>query len=278
MFGNRKKKDNTLKKGLSRRSLIIIIVAVVAIAAVAVAYQFYISNYTGGKKSGGGGGSGNNTTQTGTPPVARFVASATHVEVGETITFNASRSYDPDGEILNYRWDFGDSTSRVTDTPEVNHTYTVQGIYTVNLTVMDNDGLTDTASLTVYVSPENQTLGPYGELLLSRENPFFPNSTSVNFTLQRGIDSLQINISAMGLSYEEEQQRIGNATLKVVLYDPFLREVLVRNYTYRGQEDMEIQVDPALLTVLPGEYTLEFTCLSGTTRIVFTIFINYTPL
>lgn len=277
MMGKRKGRDSSLKKGLSRR-MIIIIVAIAVIAVLASLAYLYIPDYISGKKTGGGGGGGNNTTQTGTPPVARFTASATHVDVGDTIVFNASTSYDPDGEILSYRWDFGDATVRVTDLPEVNHTYTVHGIYTVNLTVTDNDGLADTASLTVYVSLKNETLGPYGEILLSRENPIFHNSTSINFTLQEGVESLRVNISAVGLSYEEDEQRIGNATLRVVLYDPFLREVMARNYTYRGQREMEFRPDTSLLTVLPGEYTLEFVCISGTTRIVFTVFINYTPL
>jgi PKD repeat protein len=77
------------------------------------------------------------------PPVASFTASAITVFTGEVIQFNASESYDPDGTIESYRWDFGDGTKITTSIPIVNHTYTTGGIYNVTLTVIDDDGLTD---------------------------------------------------------------------------------------------------------------------------------------
>ena len=76
-------------------------------------------------------------------------------------TFDASASSDSDGVISSYRWDFGDateSTSAVSD-----HTYAAAGTYTVNLTVTDNEGATDTRSKDVTVTdstepPANITL------------------------------------------------------------------------------------------------------------------------
>jgi len=70
--------------------------------------------------------------------------------VGETITFNASAfmqgqsymgSYDPDGTLENYEWDFKDGDKASGD-PVVTHSYGVyrQEGYTVNLTVTDNEG------------------------------------------------------------------------------------------------------------------------------------------
>lgn len=84
------------------------------------------------------------------PPVADFEIDKAVVEVGSTVTFNASSSYDPDGVIETYEWGFGDG---VTDTGEVvDHIYTEAGNYTVTLTVTDDDGLTDTLSKTVEVT------------------------------------------------------------------------------------------------------------------------------
>ncbi|KAF5430976.1 PKD repeat-containing protein [Candidatus Methanophagaceae archaeon] len=70
--------------------------------------------------------------------------------VGETIRFNGSGSYDPDGSIANYTWDFGDGNSATGATPT--HTYAQRGTYTVTLNVTDNEGATDTNTTTATIS------------------------------------------------------------------------------------------------------------------------------
>jgi PKD repeat protein len=64
---------------------------------------------------------------------------------GYPITFNASRpySYDPDDTIKNYTWDFDDGNVTPVPDPVINHTYTLNGTYTVKLTVTDNDNLSN---------------------------------------------------------------------------------------------------------------------------------------
>jgi PKD repeat protein len=74
-------------------------------------------------------------------PVANFTYTPDNPTTADTITFDASSSYDPDGTITSYDWDFGDgnTSSGVITT----HRYTTNGTYTVNLTVTDDDGATD---------------------------------------------------------------------------------------------------------------------------------------
>ncbi|MGE4358136.1 MAG: PKD domain-containing protein, partial [Candidatus Omnitrophota bacterium] len=57
---------------------------------------------------------------------------------GEENIFDASSSYDPDGNVLSYFWDFGDGTKA--EGVKVKHTYTQAGSYNVVLTVRDNSG------------------------------------------------------------------------------------------------------------------------------------------
>jgi len=83
-------------------------------------------------------------------PVVAFTESADTVDIGETISFDASTSYDPDGTIVSYEWDFGDGATATGKT--TTHAYTTAGTYTVTLTVTDNDGLTDTATAVKTVS------------------------------------------------------------------------------------------------------------------------------
>ena len=80
------------------------------------------------------------------PPVAKFTESAETVKTGETILFDASESDDPDGDITNYFWDFGDGTNTTGVIAE--HAYADDGSYAVTLTVTDDDEAIDTATST----------------------------------------------------------------------------------------------------------------------------------
>jgi len=71
-------------------------------------------------------------------PVASFTADPLKGFVPLTVDFDASASYDPDGSIVAYQWDFGDGDSASGAT--VAHTFATFGIYTVVLTVIDNSG------------------------------------------------------------------------------------------------------------------------------------------
>ncbi len=73
------------------------------------------------------------------------------------ITLNGSQSYDPDGDIILYEWDFDGDGTYDWDSPItgiVNHTYNIPGIYTAILRVTDSDDATDTnsTSVTIYQS------------------------------------------------------------------------------------------------------------------------------
>jgi PKD repeat protein len=86
------------------------------------------------------------------PPVASFSFSPADLVVNDEITFNASASYDPDGFITNYEWDFGDGNTVSTTKKVIQHTYYPAGEYSVKLTVTDNDGAIDSIQKLIQVS------------------------------------------------------------------------------------------------------------------------------
>ncbi len=76
--------------------------------------------------------------------------------VGTPVKFNGSESYDPDGSIVNYEWEFGDGTMGSGTAPD--HKYasyrwngTTYQPFIVNLTVTDNNGLMNTSSNKVVI-------------------------------------------------------------------------------------------------------------------------------
>lgn len=82
-------------------------------------------------------------------PIAAFDYIPQNPDTYESIIFNGSKSFDTYGNIVNYFWDFGDSTN---STEKVaTHSYEDHGNYTVTLMVTDNDGLTDTASANITI-------------------------------------------------------------------------------------------------------------------------------
>jgi len=83
------------------------------------------------------------------PPVASFTYSPEGPVVCEKRIFNASSSYDPDGEIVSYNWDFGDRNTAKGEM--VTYAYTKDGEYTVTLTITDNDGLVNSTSKVIEV-------------------------------------------------------------------------------------------------------------------------------
>jgi PKD repeat protein len=96
-------------------------------------------------------------------PSASFTYSPTSPSSGEDISFNSTSS--DDGTLTQLQWEFDDGNS--TEGAAVNHAYEIPGVYTVQLTVTDDEGLSNTAQDTITV----QNREPSADFRWSPDSP-----------------------------------------------------------------------------------------------------------
>lgn len=85
------------------------------------------------------------------PPTADFEFEPPSPRTGEAVTFDGSLSFDFDGEIVSYAWDFDDDGEIDVTGPIVDHVFASPGSYEVSLTVQDDGKNEDTLTRTVEV-------------------------------------------------------------------------------------------------------------------------------
>ncbi|MCX6646105.1 MAG: PKD domain-containing protein [bacterium] len=97
-------------------------------------------------------------------PTAIAIADKFEIIEGETVYFDGSESYDNDcggNEITEYDWSFeGDGYYMVDAGPTPSHTYSVYGVYNVNLRVWDDEGGFDTLDQTIQITVNMNTTNP----------------------------------------------------------------------------------------------------------------------
>ncbi len=98
-----------------------------------------------------------------TDPVANFTASSTNIYVGESVTFTDA-SQEGSSALTSWEWTFegGTPSSYTGQTPPA-ITYNTVGTYTVELTVTNSDGYTDTKTVTNYITVSEEPLGAWIE-------------------------------------------------------------------------------------------------------------------
>ena len=86
-------------------------------------------------------------------PNAKLISDVEEINAGETVNFDARGSTTPDPTIIEeYNWDFDDGNQRTTKQGVANHQFSIPGYYSIEVTVVNDQGGTDTEYISLFVN------------------------------------------------------------------------------------------------------------------------------
>ena len=140
---------------------------------------------SGGSDDDGGsdGPTANPVVTVNNEPSAVFTYWPQDPVVGDEITFDASGSYDPDGSINRYEWDFGSDDEVNQMGKRVTHVFERAGRYEVQLRVIDDRKKTATATTQIQIAKlEAPKLDVEARPVQIVDNTVLPGAASVDVT------------------------------------------------------------------------------------------------
>lgn len=164
------------------------------------------------------------------PPIARFTYTPASPQSNDNIEFDASRSFDSDGSIDEYLWDFnGDGAYETTTTTPIVTRSLPAGNYDVALRVVDNsDGSSDQERFVdvsgLAYNGDLRTVGGDDTVEFTLTNNFGSDVEIVNVHINPANDDIdevdRIEISATDDGEEDDDTEIYNGGRIVELDDP----------------------------------------------------------
>ena len=172
-----------------------------------------------------------------TPPVAVARASPTYGSSPLTVTFDGSQSYDPDGDIASYRWDFGDGD--LESSAIARHQYVDVQSYTAVLTVTDDKGAKGSGEIPVTVGNEP----PVAALSVSPDHGPSPLSVTLDGSQSRDPDNPNLTYtwdfgdgeSGAGIATGHTYAKEGTFRVSLLVADP---------HGASGRAEATVRVEP----------------------------------
>ena len=182
------------------------------------------------------------------------------VDEGEIVTFS-STFIDPGSDTFTYSWDFGDGTPAVTGTATepstllTSYAYEYPGVYTVMLTITDDDGGVGTDSFVVTVediTPPTTTLNFLG--LYHVDDHIYISSTATQIELSAedaevphgsGVDYIEYQIDSTGWFTYDVPFTVDMIGTHIIYYRSIDNEVNVEEY-----QSVEVVVNASELIYL----------------------------
>jgi len=197
-------------------------------------------------------------------PYASFTYSPEYPFVNEKIIFNASSSYDPDGNITKYKWDFGNGNITEVEEPVITHTYSIAGNYTVKLTVVDDEGVKSSIYRNITVRQIRDTRPPVIHSVTLDAYTTIPDAI-INITVNATDDAGVVSVTAEGIPLLKTDgiwegnitapSTTGEYTLTIRAEDAAgnYNETTVDYSVVKPSGSIGIGVDPRLTTISAGD-------------------------
>jgi PKD repeat protein len=211
-----------------------------------------------------GPGAANNKSDNDTPD-AKLETSKNIGFTGESFTFDGSKSEDSDGEIVEWRFDFGDGAKFVATTEDQakpTHSYAEGGEYTATLTVLDdgkdNAGAeSDMTTRTVAVNMRQEV--PPATVFA---NPAGGDNETVGvgrtmFDVKDEADRIEVTVDARSAVLA------GESRIEVRVLNDEDDEIAREERTIGAQSNETFELNDMALNNDPGTYTLEIIAHSG---------------
>jgi WD40 repeat protein/PKD repeat protein len=199
-------------------------------------------------------------------PVARIVVDTRTAESAPAvINFDGSSSFDLDGEIVEYQWDFGDGSREFL--VAVPHTYASSGTYHARLTVTDDKGVTGSDEVIISIGirePEIEVRVPPStvpNVVVSADSPLwlqaiFEVEAGVPYTLRAGLDGDRDFCQAQTVVFDANT---GSTLLTITGHDDAVNAAVFSpdgGSILTGSEDGTLRLHDAVTGELEQEYTV----------------------
>jgi PKD repeat protein len=192
-------------------------------------------------------------------PTASFMYSPVQAIENASTTFDASGSTPNGGTIVDYEWDFGDGNVTHTSNSIIMHVYASHGMYTVTLTVTDDEDLDDTTSQDVEVLRHDIAIA---EVLPCREWIYEERSVNVNVTVTN--EGNFTETATVDLYYNVTENKLIGTQL--VMLDPDETETLTFTWDTTGIPHARNYTITAVATIA-FDSDLTDNAMNGTTKI-----------
>jgi PKD repeat protein len=195
-------------------------------------------------------------------PDAKLEADRTKGWNGDEYVFDAQASSDPDGNITEWAFDFGDGekqTVHKNDDARVKHTYKEGGDYTVTVTVADDGrsgGLekkSDSASVGVVVNERMPVAG--GVIYAAPLNGTAAGRLQQPFEVNDGADSCEVTLTMQSVLL------VGSSQARIRIMDPSGSVIAEKTVTLPATGNQTVELQASLRQA--GNHTLDIEAQSG---------------